>query len=316
MKKLRLPAVTAESAFFYLTLAIAGWYLSWTLMFMILLEDRMSIMSLLLFLLPLLPTAFGEIVAARFVASSEGNRRVFKFAAAVIAVLFAAVPPVMLVAGDIYSLWLWPIWWGLPAPFAWLMIAGTPPRARKAALTSAVLWTITFAALGTVALWATVDFKNALTWETVDYRGRPLGEIAAIPAPWMVAFRILNAIGYDTGLLLGVASLIGAWLASGITFAKAAQISVKRCFSRRVWALLILLGVGYAAALALEIRCEVKYRHTRETLEKRFGRTLDIAGFRKWYEAGRKIDNDFWLDPEIQRTEEAAAFDFPVQQQR
>jgi len=304
MKKLRLPAVTAESAFFYLTLAIAGWYLSWTLMFMILLEDRLSPLSLLLFLLPLLPTAFGEIVAVRFVASSEGNRRVFKFAAAVIAVLFAAVPPVMLVAGDRYSLWLWPIWWGLPAPFAWLMIAGTPPRSRKAALTSAVLWTITFAALGTVALWTTVDFKNALTWETVDYRGRPLGEIAAIPAPWMVAFRILNAIGYNAGLLLGIAALIGAWLASGITFAKAAQISFGRCFSRRVWAVLILLGVGYAAALALGIRGEVKYRHTRETLEKRFGRTLDIACFRKWYEAGRKIDNDFWLDPEIQRTED------------
>ena len=61
MKKLRLPAVTAESAFFYFTLAIAGWYLSWTLMFMILLEDRMSIMSLLLFLLPLLPTAIAFV---------------------------------------------------------------------------------------------------------------------------------------------------------------------------------------------------------------------------------------------------------------
>ena len=304
MKKLRLPAVTAESAFFYLTLAIAGWYLSWTLMFMILLEDRMSIMSLLLFLLPLLPTAFGEIVAARFVASSEGNRRVFKFAAAGIAVLFAAAPPVMLVAGDIYSPWLWPIWWGLPAAFAWLMIAGTPPRARKAALTSAVLWTIAFAVLGTVALWTTVDFKNALTWETVDYRGRPLGEIAALPAPWMIAFRILDAIGYNAGLLLGIAALIGAWLASGITFAKAAQISFGRCFSRRVWALLILLGVGYAAALALGILSEVKFRNMRETLEKRFGRTLDIAGFRKWYETGRKIDNDFWLAPEIQCPED------------
>lgn len=302
-KKPRLPQPTAESAFFYLTLAIAGWYLSWMLLLILLTLLETDWLTVPLFFLPMLLTAFSEIVTARLVAIPKENRRFFNFAAAV-AVLFTAVAPAIFTVFIVWDIFLSPWWltvgWFFPVLFAWLLIVGAPRRARKTALTAALLWTVALGVLGTVIVWTLVDFHNAYIWEQVDWRGREIGDRIVIPAPWMIAFRLLDAIGYDTGLLLGMAALIGAWLASGMIFAKAAKIRFGALFSKRVRLVLILLAVGYAAILATAIRSEIEFRNTYAALEKRFGRPLDIAAFQKGYETGRKIDNDFWVDDEIQ----------------
>ena len=118
----------------------------------------------------------------------------------------------------------------VPVLFAWLTALGVPRRARRYAVGAAILWTVAVLLISSVWIWTGVDFCNAFIWKEMDYRGRELGSIIRLNPFRLVRFKVLDAIGYDTGLLLGIAASVGAWLASGMTFVVAGRVS-RRCGS-------------------------------------------------------------------------------------
>ena len=291
---------SAEGAFFHLTFALVMLYLVWSAAFGGFgLDDRgmWFVLSGAAVTLVVLAVAFGAVT--RFAASVGECRRVFICAsfAAVAAVVAGGALIGNCVGENLRPVATLELVLSVPVLFAWLTALGMPRHARRYAVGAAILWTVAVPLISSVWIWTGVDFYNALFWKAVDLRGNELGSIVRLDPFWLARFKVLDAIGYDTGLVLGGAALVGAWLASGKTFACAGRIPLKTCFSRRVRTALILLGVGYAAALTFAVGREIGYRRRCAELARRFGRPLDIATYRQWLGKGRRRDPGFWKKP-------------------
>ena len=291
---------TAEGAFFSVTLATVGWYLLWSLVF-VLFQNGVAhpLLYLPLILTPLMLIFHADTTVLRHCAAAAKRSRWF-VSIPLLLIFCAETAAVMAIMQDGTAKAL--MYFGEAVLFSQLFAAWAAPlllrKARKTAVLQAVLWTLAIGLLSAVVVWTAIDFRNAVCMGP-DYRMREIGDVLPLPRRWQWMFKFLEAVGYDAALMIALAALAGAWFATGRMLTETAGIPLGKCFSRRIAALWVLFFLGYGGLMAYALCGEHRFDSCRAVLERHFGRPLSIQAWQRWVETGRRRDPGFWKRPEF-----------------